>query len=401
LKEIGIARETICVKEASTKNGRPGSLDIELLSSAGQRLSGCRIIPLTIRIGISLVKVDGIGDVETAESHRGRGFGRRVMEAAVAQMEHGESALSMLYGITDYYPKFGFVTSGPEATLSLPLLNEPVALPAGWNVRGFESDDLPALQVLYERATLNAVGTAVRPNGGYPWGALLDSVQGGTSNDCRVIVSPDGAAVGYVWRGEELTFVRLHSGYQPDALILAEAVAEEGTAADLAIQVCRSWGAEVAASQSRTVSEVMLFMPAEGAVADAARHVPSTFRQGYGPDGGWMARVLNAERLFRALQPELSFRLTQAGLSVKGSIRMVTDAGSVTLDCEGGLRLVSGGGTRTVNLPQTTLVRLALGAYRPQDLLRRLDSPMGEEMENLLATLFPKREPQLYLADRF
>ena len=396
-----MADETISLSDASAKNGRPGSLDVELLSQEGQRLSGCRIIPLTIRIGVALLRADGIGIVETAESHRGRGFGRRVMEAAVGKMEHGDSALRMLYGITDYYPKFGFVTSGPEATLSLPLLDEEITLPTGWKVRDFESRDLPAVQALYEQATLNAVGAAVRPRSGYPWTALLDSVHGGTSTDCRVSVKPDGQVAGYVWRGEDLNFVRLHSGYKPDTLIIAEAVAAAGPAADVAIQVCRCWGAQEAASRNRDVSEVILFTPPEGAVADAARYLSSTFKQDYGPDGGWMVQVLNTERLFRNLQPELSLRLKLAGSSLKGGVRIVTDAGAVTLDCECRVRVVEGAGTRTASLPRTALARLVLGAYQPRDVLHRLEAPIGEEIEDLLATLFPKREPQLYLADRF
>jgi len=114
-----------------------------------------------------------------------------------------------------------------------------------------------------------------------------------------------------------------------------------------------------------------------------------------------MVQVLNTERLFRNLQPELSLRLKLAGSSLKGGVRIVTDAGAVTLDCECGMRVVEGAGTRTASLPRTALARLVLGAYQPRDVLHRLEAPIGEEMEDLLATLFPKREPQLYLADRF
>nr|BBH86661.1 hypothetical protein KTC_14120 [Thermosporothrix sp. COM3] len=44
-------------------------------------------------------------DVETRQEERGKGYGRCVREAAIRWMR----ALALLHGITDFYPKFGYI----------------------------------------------------------------------------------------------------------------------------------------------------------------------------------------------------------------------------------------------------------------------------------------------------
>src|SRR5438270_9205369 len=98
-----IAEGTIVLRDMAAENGREGSTGVDL-TIAGQRVSGCQIIPLTLRIGDAGIRVDGIGMVETAEAYRLRGFSRRVLTSAIEHMERGDAALSMLYGIDDFYP---------------------------------------------------------------------------------------------------------------------------------------------------------------------------------------------------------------------------------------------------------------------------------------------------------
>ena len=73
-------------------------------------VSSLAIIPLRMRIGAAIVRVDGIGGVETPEAHRMRGYARRLLETTVEHMRRGKAALSFLYGIQDFYPKFGYAT---------------------------------------------------------------------------------------------------------------------------------------------------------------------------------------------------------------------------------------------------------------------------------------------------
>jgi hypothetical protein len=391
--------------ESAAESGRAGTVDVQLLIE-GRPVSSCRIIPLRLRAGAAVIRMDGIGKVETAEEFRQRGLARRVLSHALRLMEEGDAALTMLYGITDFYPKFGYVTVGPESTISLPPLGRDSPLPSGYEARPFRQEDLESVQRLYTQMTARSVGAAVRPDDGYPWTALLAGLGQERAADCRVVTDVGGQIRGYVWRGQDLSFVRAHSRYNPEDLVLAEAVAVDPPAADAVLTVCRQWAAHEAIHRGREVKQVLLFAPHEGPVTAAAMQMESTLARGYGPDGGWMARVLSAGGLLSSLQPELSRRLSGAGNAFHGSLRIVTETGEATLHIDGGtVRVAEGPGepreSLLCSLPQTTLARLAMGAYPPEDLLARLENPPEETLSELLQIMFPARPAQIFLADRF
>src|SRR3954453_6375447 len=118
-----------------------GSTRVDLMH-ADRSISWLWIVPLTIRIGKAVVRMDGIGGVNTLEEYRHRGYSRRVLEAAVERMRQGDAALSMLYGISNFYPKFGYATAGPDHFVRLTRLTDVPALPDGWHVRPFTAADL-------------------------------------------------------------------------------------------------------------------------------------------------------------------------------------------------------------------------------------------------------------------
>lgn len=396
-------REAVRVRPSSAESGRPGAVDVELVDGETV-VSSCEIVPLSLRIGRAVVRMDGIADVKTAEEHRYRGFARRVLTRAMQRMEEGDASLTMLYGITDFYPKFGYTTVGPESTIALTPLDEAPDLLHGYQVRPFEENDLPAMQRLYDQLTARSVGAAIRPRDGYPWTALLETPAGGASTNCRVIVESGSTVVAYVWRGENLRFVRAHSRYNPDDLVLGEVVAVEPSAADVALTVARRWAAEESERRGRDCGRVLFFTPHQGPVAAAAMQIPSTLSRGYGPDGGWMARVLSTRRLLSSLQPELCVRLAEARNHFHGDLQILTETGDVTLHIDGDRVEASAPSNREVlvcRLPQTTLARLALGSYPPDDLLARLPDPPEGTAAELLQMMFPPRPAQIFLADRF
>src|SRR5260370_31083701 len=108
---------------------RPGGDTCVELVVDGRSASRLFVVPFTLRIGAATVRMDGIGGVETEKDCRHRGYARRVLEATVEHMRQGDAALSMLYGIPDFYPKFGYATAGPEHAIELPVPFDGTALP--------------------------------------------------------------------------------------------------------------------------------------------------------------------------------------------------------------------------------------------------------------------------------
>lgn len=392
-------------RDSTAESGRAGTVDVEFFLEE-QLVSSCRIIPLLLRVGASVLWMDGIGAVGTVEEFRHRGFSRRVLNHALQLMEAGDAALTMLYGITNFYPKFGYITVGPESTISLPPLPGESSLPFGYASRPFRREDLGHVQHLYDRTTARSVGTAVRSADGYPWTVLLDGLREEAEPDCRVVTDAGGRVCGYVWRGRELGFVRAHSRFNPEDLVLADVVAVEPPAADAVLSVCRQWAAEEADRRGRDVRRVRFYIPHEGAVTAAAMQTEASLSRRYGPDGGWMARVLSTRQLLSSLQPELSRRLAEANNVAQFTLRVLTESGGAVLYIDrGSVRVEEDAGQSAealiCRLPQTTLARLAMGAYPPEDLLARLPAPLEERVAQLIRMMFPVRPAQTFLADRY
>ena len=366
------------------------------------------INPYTLCIGAARVRMDGIGGVETEPEYRQRGYSRRVMEAAVRYMQAGgrdapPAVLSMLHGIGDFYPKFGYATAGADYYVALTHLPLNATMPSGWRARPFQHSDLDAVRRLYEQNTARAVGAAVRPEDGKVWGALAKTAEPNSEDACRVVEAPSGQLVAYAWQGRKFWYTDMLQRDCPDILVLAEVMASGPAAADAALAGCRVWAAEVSRTRAKPLEKVWLSLPPEGPVAAAALRQTATFEQYTFACGSSMARVLDVARLLDALRPELARRLQAAQRSERFALSFVTEIGEATLAVtpDGlAVELSPAGDPTVVRLPQSDLARLALGAFPPEDLLARLETPPDAPTTELLCLLFPQRHPHMWLPDR-
>lgn len=372
----------------------------------GERtVSSVQILHYTLNIGAAKVRMDGIGGVGTDEAFRNRGYSRLALEACVKEMTKGDASLSMLYGIRDFYPKFGYATAGPDHLALLTDLKSNASLPDGWTSRPFETDDLPAIQSIYARNAEREVGSAARSNEGGVWSKLLQAADGTKQDFCRVAVDGKGVVAGYVWRAKWCWYVKykLESDY-PNALVLGEAMATCPQSADAVLAICRQWAQEE--EKDREVSQVVLALPPESLLAAAAMRQDARLIRNFSACGGSMARVLNTNRLLLSLIPELEARLRKSKSTFIGSLFIKTDLDEITLHLAGDQVAILEGVSSSSNalqlhLPQWELARLALGAFTPEDILARLHEPPTEAVYQLIQTLFPVRSPHMHLPDRY
>jgi hypothetical protein len=238
---------------------------------------------------------------------------------------------------------------------------------------------------------------------------LLAALQHPDAGECRIVEAPDGHAAAYCWRGSELWAIRWMEHQTPGTMAFAEVMADSPPAAETAIAACRAWACEEndekdEARREGPVTTVTLSVPhcslvGVAAAFDDAQLILHCFRS-----GGFMARMLDARRLLAELLPELSARLRAAGLGFDGVVRFVTDEGAAAVRLGSAEAALvesvepSDGDSIEVALPQTALARLALGGYPPQDVLARIETP-GPLAAELIAALFPLRQPHIYLAD--
>lgn len=375
-----------------------GKTRVDLMLDA-ECVSWLEVIPFTIRVGEAEIGMDGIANVNTIEEHRMKGYSRRVVEATADHMIQGYASVSMLYGIGNLYHKFGYSTVGPDHYF-ITGLNANDELPEGWSVRAFAVDDLRTVRNLYSRVTCQATGSAVRPDDHETWQQIIKPAEALRGNACRVIIGPDGEVHAYAWLAHWCYAVEecLNEQY-PDAFVIGEAIADSPTAADALLAACRQW-----AREDGDAKNVLLPIPPDTHIATAAMYQEAYFHRDFEPCGGSMVRVLSVKRLLEALSPEIRARLQAAGSTFTGTLTIRTDIGNVTLLIEpDGVRVEDGerSGGLVVEMPQTALGRLALGAFPPEDILARFAESPDEKAAALLRIIFPLRHPHMYLPDRF
>jgi predicted acetyltransferase len=344
--------------------------------------------------------MDGIGGVGTDEGRRMQGYGRRVMEAAVRHMVAGDAALTMLYGIPEFYDRFGYVPAGPEHLIHMaaPAGDAAPGLPGGWVARPAEMGDIARLEALYESQTAEAVGAGIRTDRSYSTRRMREAA---SNKDERlaVVVGPNARIRGYAWHGGGFWASDVLERDFPEAWVVSEALAADSEAADAVLALClqragaRHTGALIAA-------------PPEGLIASSAQRLGATFERRYQRSGGSMARILSLDRLFGAIAPELRRRTRAAGLRMTRPLRIATEYGSVTV--AGGSEKppapsgVEGPESDAISIPASELARAVLGACPPEDVLSRTATPrVPPRLRMLFAALFPQRSPHMYVPDRY
>jgi hypothetical protein len=395
-----------------------------MLELEGQRVSRAVIVPMLMRLGAAVVRMDGIGGVETEETFRNRGYQRRVMETAVELMRTGDAALSTLFGIQDFYPKFGYTSVGPEWTVSLPLREtaaSTASLPTGWSVRAVAAGDLPAMMRLYHLNTRRATGALMRHDGGdelaenaalalanplarqigqRAWKKLEKVVADPRHDECRVVLDATGEIAAYAWLGRPNFWMEVRHEYDPAAFHVAEAMAVGPIAADAVLVACRQWAFET----GNDPEEVRIAIPPEGPIANAVAYDGGTFVGLHTRAGNFMGRVLDTDRLLHQMRPELSARIRDCRLGFEGKLVLATEVGESVLPI-GPKGIVTDGGSvgprAVVELPQEALARLCLGSFEPEDVLARLPVSPDSSIGELLVALFPRRSPHIYPMDRF
>lgn len=364
------------------------------LMRGDEELSSTLVIPMTMRVGVACLRMDGIGSVATPEQHRNRGYSRQVLEAAVSFMTASDAVLSTLYGIPNFYPKYGFATLGPEPIITLRSLEERLSLPVGLDIRPGEPDDLPALQRLYRDETTTAIGALVRDDDWWTWEVLEKALQPG-EDEVRVVMR-DQCIVGYAWRAAKCWWMEFWTRREPDGLKLGEAFAADAEAADALIAACRRWAAE-----SGEHSVAMAF-PETIQVGAAARLQNVDVLERYGDEAEFMGRSTGLLELLRELQPELLARWRCVSGSLPSfALTIVTGSERATIiGNERGIQIEPGRvGNIEVTIDPGNVARLALGGFDPDRVLERVHAP--QSAVPILATLFPQRSPYIYPVDRF
>jgi predicted acetyltransferase len=355
---------------------------VELLAD-GVSTSWLWVNDLEVRVGVSHLKMGGIGGVGTLEEQRLKGYSRRVMEHSVDFMTKHDYDISMLYGIPDYYSKWGYASTLSNYKITVPLRNARRAR-RGLHARPMAKEDAGQVLDLYELANEQRTGPVRRDRKtwfkfrkGSDWRILADGT---------VFEDESGKIVAY---------------YAADRWPRVMRITEVGAREPLFYENILKHASEVA--EQKQAPEIEVFAPLDHPFADLCKRMGCTATLNYYHDQMGMGRIMNIHSTFERLRPELSRRLDSAELRTSPSrLTIKTDIGNVTLEpSDSGISFSEKTSADWIELPQWVLMHLVLG-YRPvSDVIADPTVRTEGNVREILEALFPAGCPYIWMADWF
>jgi hypothetical protein len=348
----------------------------------GEAVSELAVVDLTMRIGIASVRMGGIAGVGTDDKHRKKGYARRVLENCNVWMEENGFDCALLFGIPDFYHKFGYAVCLPQCRVEVATRAAERAS-GSLGVRLFTPDDLPALRAIYAATNADLTGSIVR-------GEKTRWFRKGTRYrmpvEVFVFTGEAGAIVAYAVR---------------DATEDAVNIGEVGALRPEYYADVARWAADRAVELRR--ERVRFFVPPDSACAVWLTQYGAEQKLSYPGNADGMGRLLRLNDFFTKTLPEWTRRARAAApLPAGTSLRLETDLGGVTLRWTGDAVTLEAAAqaSGSVRLPQWRLMQLAMGYYGAE-LTLSLPEVQADGDLLLLHTLFPRRLAFMWLADHF
>ena len=355
---------------------------VELLAD-GVSTSWVVVIDIEMKVGMSYLKMGGIGGVGTLEEQRMKGYSRRVLEHSVDFMTGHGYDVSMLYGIPDFYSKWGYASTLSDYKITVPLRNAKRAR-EGLHARPMTKENADQVLDLYELTNEQRTGPVKRDR--KTWFKFRKGSDWRIMADGTVFEDESGKIVAY---------------YAADRWPRVMRVTEVGAREPLFYENVLKHASEVA--EQKQAPEIEVFAPLDHPFTNLCERMGCTATLNYYYDQMGMGRIMNILSTFEKLRPELSRRLGSAELrDYPSRLSIRTDIGSITLELsDSGMSFSEKASADWIELPQWALMQLILG-YRPvSDAMADPTVKTEGNIREILEALFPTGYPYIWLADWF
>lgn len=328
-----------------------------------------------MRVGSAVLRVGGIGVVATDPAYRGKGLMARTIEATHEAMRAGGYDLAMLFGIRDFYHRYGYCRAWSERIYYVERSRIPKGRPkTRW--RKFTEFTGKDIERMHNRETAGLTGSAVRPTytthmandrnwSGYRW------------NDAS------GRLAGYVvvtTRWGKFECVELGGDVEEGLKLLGILAHRAG------------------------YNEVKLFGVHYGSALGAwLRRNNARLEMSYWRSGGPMVCTINLASSLKKLCPELERRLKSSCLAGWSGKLLIQDAReSAALDIRRSRVAVVAPGRASHSIRGgNEIAQLLIGTDEPVEVIESGGMRLSGDARELAAVLFPNQHPNLAPADRY
>jgi len=353
----------------------------------GEVAGALRITTDTIRIGEARLRSGGFGWVATHPDFRHKGVARELMADTLSYMHRQGYHVSMLFGIPNFYHRFGFATTLADYSTHIRVAEliappNPALLPdvfKGYKVRKCKPGDIPTIQKIHETGDADTACSLLRIRMHYTrrWERWQET---------RVLTNTAGKVLGYYLPEE------FQGNWQ-----IREVGTTDQTSASALLYHLAQWAHDKYLSILRISAPP--FHPFIRYVTQfTSTHETLNIRNGEG-----MMAVLNLEETLESMLPEWESLLAASALNnakVEVSIFVGRQAFHIRAN-RGVVDIGAGGAENKLSLSAQDLIHLLSGYRHLEDVLaqkRRILSPAAQEF---LSVIFPKRAPYVWPFDRF
>ena len=345
----------------------------------GEVVSELGLLQFDQQIASATVRMGGIAGLHTDEAHRLKGYARRLMISAMRWMRRRGFDTTMLYGIRNFYKRFGYAPAFPSPSFTVAVRDAEMLAAGPFTVVGYRPEYLKAAIRVYDKTNAGRTGPTRRdPTYWQPWrrGAEYHS-----KAVCKVLLDRAGSVVGY--------FV-----YSDD--YLSPTVIEVGYASvEVFASILRA-AARIAWNQR--LENVRLVLPEDEPFVEFCKPLGLQKEVSYRSDGGAMIRMINIPAALRKVAPVLACRMTGSG-----RLNIHTNLDSVGVRWSRGTLAVGRPlqAAQRVRVPQWALAEMLYGNRDASSLAAAGALAASKKAVAVLDEMFPQRPHFHYLTDKF
>jgi predicted N-acetyltransferase YhbS len=344
----------------------------------GTVVAALRLISDTICIGEARLRMGGVGWVTTAQHHRRKDVATRLIEDTITYMRQQNYHVSMLFGIPDYYQRFGYTTVLPEHSIAIDT-TEAASFESPFTLRAAKPGDISVMQRMHTAHQVQVSCSILRTTAHLKnkwerwkgWHVLADE-QG------RVIAC-------------------LHARPGGKKMLVTDVgVAQFG--------LCPAvLGGAGKLAEQEGLGTIVFYLPPPHPIARYLSQFRSTHSTEYSRDAGGMMRFVNIGETLESMIPEWENILGATPHTARRAECTVV----VGEECyrirnhHGAVDVSPQSGRNKVTFSETELLHVLTGYGYVGDLLNGKATLLAPDARNLLATLFPKRCTYVCPFDRF
>ncbi|MBN2310816.1 MAG: GNAT family N-acetyltransferase [Candidatus Hydrogenedentes bacterium] len=342
-------------------------------------VGGLRLITDTIRLGEARLKMGGIGWVTTAERHRGKGICRLLMDDILAYMREHKYHVSLLFGIPDFYHKFGYVTTLADYSIVMNA-TEALTFERPFRSRPARHGDIPAIRKIHDANDRGVACSILRS-------AAHFACRADTATPFQALIDEQGKVIAYYSFSVQDDHVRVDE----------VGVAEPGLCAAVV-------GTTAAIAEDKSLGHIRFHVPPPHPFARYLLQFKSRHEMRIDRDADGMMAFIDLGECLELMIPEwenLLARSTTAAYRTEFTL-LVDTAGPYRIRVNrGAVDVARVSGSNKISVTPHELMHLVTGYRYPDDILDSRHRFISCDTRLLFTTLFPKRCPYVWRFDRF